>query len=341
MCYKRPGPRCSDHTYQELQAAKKAYNAAPSRTNLEALRRAKQEYAKTPRGIAAIERKAQATDDLLQKRRYVEIATDLREHRGAALAKLKELHPEEFTSGKVSAADRQLMEQWQREQDALAASSPDYRRQREVGKRYTAEEALRLASDAGTPPEQLADLCFHPEREVRFKMVYRDDCPAEGLRFLARDRSAGIRQKVAWHKNTEGDVINSMADDPDEGVLGGVANSSFVTRQNASKLSRHESSYVRGWAMANPITPQGDVARGVNDPEPSVREAVADNPLAAEPVLEHLSRDTSERVSLKAKEQLAMRHANYAALIDDDDDEWSVDIGSEERWDSLSLSTRL
>lgn len=94
MCYPKPGPRCSAHAQQRVDARKRAYQQNPTERNLQALRVAQEEFLTTPRGLKMLEEQSKSDDSA---RILLEIKRAQRED---ALNKWK--HAQEVSEGNTT-----------------------------------------------------------------------------------------------------------------------------------------------------------------------------------------------------------------------------------------------
>lgn len=58
MCYPKPGPRCSAHAATALRKAQETFSKEQTYENFQSLKEAQDEYDKTPRGLSALEERA-------------------------------------------------------------------------------------------------------------------------------------------------------------------------------------------------------------------------------------------------------------------------------------------
>lgn len=89
MCYKAPGPRCSNHALKALKAAHKAYRANPTEDARGDLEQARIAYEATPKGMKELMSEYEKTGDESLKARY-ERGKTLRKEQLAALGLAKD-----------------------------------------------------------------------------------------------------------------------------------------------------------------------------------------------------------------------------------------------------------
>lgn len=87
MCYKSPGPRCSNHARQALDAAQAAYDAKRSLRNATALRRAEGEFYTTPAGFSELKKQIADAKNEKVARYYERKLNDFQERRWAMLSR--------------------------------------------------------------------------------------------------------------------------------------------------------------------------------------------------------------------------------------------------------------
>ena len=146
-------------------------------------------------------------------------------------------------------------------------------------------ERAGVAANPAAPHGLLGRLSADPRREVRATVAKNRAAGPELLERLAADRVAEVRRAAAANLSTPPGVLRQLCEDPDIAIAAAAADNPATQRTAmgpvAARLASTRRRQARRVAASMPDTPHSVLADLADDPDPSVRIAVAANPAAA------------------------------------------------------------
>ncbi|MFC4244830.1 hypothetical protein ACFOYW_15760 [Gryllotalpicola reticulitermitis] len=127
------------------------------------------------------------------------------------------------------------------------------------------EQMRRLAPSMLTPEEVAA---MHPAPPVTESKIRR-------LRLLATSENPKIREAAASSYHAPADLLETLAQDPDDGVRGCVARNEATPCDVLRSLVADPSELVRGFLAINYYVPGDAMAALADDPSVTVRALVS------------------------------------------------------------------
>jgi hypothetical protein len=159
----------------------------------------------------------------------------------------------------------------------------------------TFEKFFKKAKDPNTPPEILAQLAQHENKNVRAHVAVNPSTPPEALAQLAQDESGHVRYDVARNPSTPAEVLTKLAQDEGELTVDAVAENPSAPPEILAQLAQGKW-FTRSVVASNPGTPTEILAQLAQDESASVRDSVAKNPSAPLEILAQLAQDESVSV---------------------------------------------